>query len=207
MWRLYQAYRGASRRMRMALLRPSFKRYGKDFRFDPNGLYTPRNISVGDHVNLGQRPTMIAALSEIVIGNWVIFGPNVTIIGGGHNIRGVGIPVALNHSKTGDEDLGVRIDDDVWVGSNATILRGVHVHRGAIVSAGAVVTKSVPPYAVVGGVPATIIKFRLEPEQILEHEKKLYGSVDETIEAEMVDIQSERAMWPVERNREDPTLR
>ena len=58
------------------------------------------------------------------------------------------------------------IDDDVWIGYNATILSGVHIKQGAIVAAGAVVTKDVPPYAVVGGVPAKIIKFRFNPEQI-----------------------------------------
>ena len=69
----------------MLLYRPLFGSYGRNFHFDPDGLYTYSNIFVGDDVSLGWRPTLIAALSEIRIGNKVMFGPNVTIVGGGHN--------------------------------------------------------------------------------------------------------------------------
>jgi len=58
------------------------------------------------------------------------------------------------------------IGNDVWIGDNSIILDGVKVHDGAIISAGAVVTKDVPPYAIVGGVPAKIIKYRFSDEQI-----------------------------------------
>jgi acetyltransferase-like isoleucine patch superfamily enzyme len=80
------------------------------------------------------------------------------------------------HEKTPDDDLGVIIEDDVWVGTRAVILHGVRVRRGAIVAAGAVVTKSVPPYAIVGGVPARVLKFRWDVETILKHEEALYSA-------------------------------
>lgn len=60
------------------------------------------------------------------------------------------------------------VDDDVWIGYGATIMSGVHIGQGAVVAAGAVVTKDVPPYAIVGGVPAKVIKYRFEPEMIKE---------------------------------------
>lgn len=63
------------------------------------------------------------------------------------------------------------LDDDVWIGYNVTILSGVHIGQGAIVAAGAVVTKDVPPYAIIGSVPARIIKYRFSPnviEQLLQ---------------------------------------
>lgn len=60
------------------------------------------------------------------------------------------------------------IDDDVWIGYGATIMSGVHVAQGAVIAAGAVVTKDVPAYAVVGGVPAKVIKFRFDKECIGE---------------------------------------
>jgi len=92
----------------------------------------------------------------------------------------------------------IKIDDDVWIGYGATIMSGVHIEQGAVVAAGAVVTKDVPPYAVVGGVPAQIIKYRFENkiiEKLLQIDfskidekivrqniNKLYISVDENID-------------------------
>jgi acetyltransferase-like isoleucine patch superfamily enzyme len=60
----------------------------------------------------------------------------------------------------------ITIGNDVWVGVNAMILSGVEIGHGAVIAAGAVVNKNVPPYAVAGGVPAQVIKYRLRPEQI-----------------------------------------
>ena len=56
----------------------------------------------------------------------------------------------------------------MWIGYGCTIMSGVHIGQGAIIAAGAVVTKDVPPYAIVGGVPAKIIKYRFEPDMIEE---------------------------------------
>ncbi len=58
------------------------------------------------------------------------------------------------------------IGNDVWIGSNVLIIGGIKIGDGAIVAAGAVVTKDVPPYAIVGGIPARIIRFRFDKEQI-----------------------------------------
>ncbi len=60
----------------------------------------------------------------------------------------------------------LKIGNDVWIGANVLILDGVTIGNGAIIAAGAVVTKDVPPYAVVGGVPAKIIKYRFNKEEI-----------------------------------------
>ncbi len=69
----------------------------------------------------------------------------------------------------------VYIEDDCWIGTNVTILKGVTIGRGSIIAAGAVVNKSCPPYSIIGGVPANIIKFRWDSiDKILNHEKVLY---------------------------------
>lgn len=59
------------------------------------------------------------------------------------------------------------VEDDVWIGNGATILSGVRLGQGAVVAAGAVVAKDVPPYAIVGGVPAKVIKYRF-PQHIID---------------------------------------
>ena len=59
-------------------------------------------------------------------------------------------------------DQPVVIEDDVWVGANVTILKGVTIGHGSVVAAGAVVTKSCPPYSIIGGVPAKVLRKRFE---------------------------------------------
>lgn len=69
------------------------------------------------------------------------------------------------------------IENDVWCGANVTILKGVTIGRGSVVAAGAVVTKSFPPYNIIGGVPAKLLKMRFTPEQIAEHERLIKGNL------------------------------
>lgn len=152
-----------------------FAQHGVYFNFDPDGTYSYATISVGDHVNLGRQPTMLATRSYIRIGSHVMFGPNVTIRGGNHRIDIVGryLDEIGDAMKRPEDDLGVTIEDDVWIGGNATILHGVTVGRGSVVGADALVTTDVPPYSIMGGVPARVIGNRFTPEQIREHEQEL----------------------------------
>ena len=94
----------------------------------------------------------------------------------------------LEHGLVEKFDKDVVVEEDVWLGVNVTLLSGVTVGRGAIVAAGSVVTKDVPPYSVVGGVPARFIKFKWPLEDILKHERIIY-TVDERIsENKLVEI-------------------
>lgn len=79
--------------------------------------------------------------------------------------------------KNPEDDADVIIEDDVWVGCNVTILKGVTIGRGGIVAAGAVVTKSVPPYTIVGGVPAKKIGNRFKTvEDTIYHDSILFAN-------------------------------
>lgn len=82
-----------------------------------------------------------------------------------------------NHNLDAISKGDIVIDDDVWIGYNATILSGVHISQGAVVAAGSVVTKDIPPYAIVGGVPAKVIKYRFSDELINELLKIDYGKL------------------------------
>ena len=164
----------ARRRLKMLALRGAFRRHGRNFIFDPNGLYSFERIEVGDDVFIGPGASLTASRSRIVIGNKVMLGPNVTVLGGNHNIGEVGRFMFDVKEKRPGDDQPVVIEDDVWVGAGATILKGVRVGRGSVVAAGAVVTSTVPPYSVVGGLPARMIKMRFDRATIEEHERRLY---------------------------------
>jgi acetyltransferase-like isoleucine patch superfamily enzyme len=70
-------------------------------------------------------------------------------------------------SRTADMFSPVKFGNDIWIGNNANVLGGVVVSDGAVIGAGAVVTKNVPPYAIVAGVPATVKRFRF-PDKVIE---------------------------------------
>ena len=158
----------------MHFYRPLFASYGKGFRFDPYGCYTFGTIFVGDSVSLGDRPILLAAESKIYIGNKVMFGSEVMILAGDHNTSVVGEFMCNVKVKRPENNRDVIIEDDVWIGSRAIILKGVVIGRGCIVAAGAIVVESAPPYSIVGGVPARVLKFRWDVDTILQHEEKLY---------------------------------
>lgn len=114
------------------------------------------DVSIGNHSGLGNRFHVQNTVLEI--GNYVMTGQDVLILGGGHNFDDTSIPMGRQGSK-GKTHLTV--GDDVWIGARATILPKVrHIGSGAIVGAGAVVTKDVPEYAIVAGNPARIIGWR-----------------------------------------------
>ncbi len=138
---------------------------------DIKGLW---NLSIGDGTSIPKGSTFYCTEAPLTIGRKVIFGPHPTIITGDHRMDAVGKYIMDSHEKLSENDAPVVIEDDVWCGANVTILKGVTIGRGSVVAAGAVVTKSCPPYSIVGGVPAKVLKYRFTVEECLSHEKALY---------------------------------
>lgn len=121
---------------------------------------------------------------HLYIGNYCSIAGNVKfILGGNHNYKSFStypFNVKIGNKKTEAYTKGpIIIKDDVWIGENSTILSGITIEQGAIVSAGSVVTKSVPPYAIVGGVPANIIKYRFSEDIINELLKIDFSKIDD----------------------------
>jgi len=162
------------KRLRMVILRAAFRRVGRNFVFDPDSVFSYRTIEVGDDVFVAQGAILQSPRSQIIIGNKVMFGPEVAVLGGNHNASVIGQYMYDVKEKRPDDDQPIVIEDDVWIGARATILKGVRLQRGSIVAAGAIVTKDVPAYTVVGGIPAKVLAVRFTIEQILQHEAGLY---------------------------------
>jgi len=117
---------------------------------------SPRKICVGDHVRIGHNGDIHAYDEKIKIGNDVEIGPYVSIIGNNHVFKEKKILMRLQGQKSEE----INIENNVWIGTKATVLAGVTIHNGAVVGAGAVVTKDVAAYSVIGGVPAKVIRYR-----------------------------------------------
>lgn len=134
-------------------------------------------VVVGSYT-YGVTPSTVLLFREsdrVFIGKYCSFAYDVKIIASGeHNYNAVAnFPFYahfLNHGGERDTFTKgvVRVGNDVWVGARAIILSGVEIGDGAVIAAGAVVTKSVPPYAIVGGVPARLIKYRFSEKVIQE---------------------------------------
>lgn len=155
------------------MYRPLFKSYGKNFVFDPYGIYTFQRITVGNDVYLGPGAKLICAETTITLGNKIMFGPNVSILAGDHNITEIGQYMYDTKIKLPENDLPVKIEDDVWIGANAIIMKGVTIATGSIIASGAIVTKDIPPYSIAVGIPAVVRKKRFSEPQLLEHKRKI----------------------------------
>lgn len=113
------------------------------------------SLVVGDNSNFGDY-NFIGVRGPVRIGENVLFGPRVCIHAENHNIDRLDLPIRLQ----GESRVGVTIEDDCWIGSGVVILDGVTIGNGSVIAAGAVVTKSIPPYSIVAGVPAKLIRTR-----------------------------------------------
>lgn len=160
--------RKAISKLFMYCILPLFKKTGKNVRFNPMDDFSYENIEIGNDVWIGNG-ACFKTITSIKIGNKVMFGPNVSIMGGDHNTSQIGEFMYDVKFKLPENDLPIVIENDVWVGTRAIILKGVTIGEGSVIAAGALVTKNVAPYTIVGGVPARKLKNRFTEDQLKEH--------------------------------------
>lgn len=156
-------------------------------------------VKVGKHT-YGGLNVLNCTSNKLVIGSYCSIAKQTAfILGVDHRMSGVSTYPFKKLMLHGEQEAiskgDIIIEDDVWIGYGAIILSGVHIGQGAAIAAGAVVSKDVPPYAIVGGVPAKIIKYRfsesvrrqleridfskIDDEFVKGHISQLYEEIDE----------------------------
>jgi len=146
---------GWAKYIRRIVCKPIFKSAGRNNNIEKGAYFgTGFQIEIGDNSGIGVN---CEVCGPVRIGDNVMMAPEVIILTRNHKFDDLNIPM----SKQGHYPPEVVvIHDDVWIGTRVIILPGVTVNKGAIIGAGAVVTKDVPSYAIVGGNPAKVIRYR-----------------------------------------------
>jgi len=142
---------GSALSWRGSLARMALKRCGRNLKISSNvNIYNPQNVTVGDSVYIGYN--CYFGGGEIVLDDEVIIGPFVTVVAGNHTMRDGSYRFGpYQHGR-------IHIGRGTWLCANTVIASDVTIGKGCLVAAGSVVTKDVPDYSVVGGVPAKLIK-------------------------------------------------
>lgn len=141
------------RKVRFVFAKNFLDKCGNDVNFEKYARFSP-HLEIGDRSGVGYKACLFG---QIIIGNDVMMGPECHIYTTNHLFNRTDIPMNLQGVS---KEKPVIIGDDVWIGERVTILPGVKINNHSIIAACAVVTKDVPEYAIVGGNPAKIIKYR-----------------------------------------------
>ena len=168
--------KGTYRLLREPVIKASFRSCGKGVHIaEKSNIKGNKNICIGDDSVIGPGTVLWTTGAQLSIGKKVITGPNVTVITGDHRTNLVGRYMAdvTGTEKEPCNDRDVVIEDDVWIGANATILKGVTIREGCVIAAGAVVVKNTEPYGIYAGIPAVRIKDRFSVDELAEHQKRL----------------------------------
>jgi len=119
------------------------------------------NVTIGNNVFFNRNVSILAldgvAESEIIISDKCQFGPNVVIVSADHDFKNIG-QIRFTNSVPGK----IIIEEDCWIGSNVTITKDVVIGKGSVIGANSVVTRKIPPYSIAVGVPARVIKTRID---------------------------------------------
>lgn len=175
------------RRIQLEILRIKWARKNKHNDTTIKNICNIDSIQVGNYTYGYLYVFSTNDISRLIIGNYVSIATDVKfLLSGDHPYECLStFPIfAKVFGESQDESVSkgdIIVGDDVWIGQNAIILSGVKIGQGAIVAAGSVVTKDVPPYAIVGGSPAKIIKYRFDADMIDRLVKVDYSKISKVL--------------------------
>lgn len=146
-------------RLRQLVLRRFLRGFGQDTVIQAGfRIINPERVSFGSHCSIAQG-VFITGGGGVSLGDWVGLGPDTKIWSVNHRFDDPDRPWMLQ----GWDKKPVVIEDDVWLAANVFVMPGITIGKGAIVSAGTVVNKSIPPYAIVVGNPGRVVGWRKKP--------------------------------------------
>ena len=159
----------------------------------PGNMFDIRDVTIGKKTYGTIRIFNDVKNAHLYIGSFCSIGDNVVfLLGIDHPTNFIStFPFRVKIEKKDEMEAiskgNIVVDDDVWIGYGATILSGVHIGQGAIVGANALVTKDIPPYAIAGGTPAKLIKYRFEERIINELLKVDFDSLTDDMIIDNID--------------------
>ena len=141
-------------KVRCLLIKHFLKEFGEENRVGSDVYFGGgEDVEIGSFCQINKGSNLV----NVLVGNYVMIAPDVIFLFQTHDTDKIDTPMACQGKTVHKQSI---IEDDVWIGQRAIIMPGLKIGKGSIVGAGAVVTRDVPPYAVVGGVPAKVIKYR-----------------------------------------------
>lgn len=141
--------------LRGVLARRIFRRCGRGVLIKHGAYFgSGSEVELGDRSQVGHNARLD---HDVVIGDDVLMGPDVVMMSAGHAYEDPAVPI---NRQGQTERRPIHVGNDVWIGTRVVVLPGVRIGDGAVVGANAVVTRDVPPYAVVAGVPARVVRMR-----------------------------------------------
>jgi acetyltransferase-like isoleucine patch superfamily enzyme len=166
---IFDILAGGRRRALRAMQRGRFGSFGAGSTYDPttSSFDGYENMYIGRNVFIGRHAIVFIVDAPLVIGDDTIIGPGLCIMSGNHVFD---LPGRSFRGITEGRNRPITIGRNVWIGARVIVLSGVHIGDGAVIGAGAVVTRDVPPFAVAVGNPARVIRWRFEGPDREMHE-------------------------------------
>ena len=165
------AFGGIKSRFRSYSFKRNWRKNNVHNQTSAGNIFNDKLVSVGKYTYGQLNVLTFDDKTKLSIGNFCSIGPNVWFIpSADHSLNHISTyPYKVNvlgEALEGVAKGDIIVDDDVWIGLGATILSGVHIGQGAVIAAGAVVSKDVSPYSIVAGTPAKSLKNRVSEEAI-----------------------------------------
>lgn len=180
------AFGGIKSRYRSYSFKRNWRKNNGHNQTSAGNIFNDKLVSAGKYTYGQLNVLTFDDKTKLIIGNFCSIGPNVWFIpSADHSLNHISTyPYKVNvlgEALEGVAKGDIIIEDDVWIGLGATILSGVHIGQGAVIAAGSVVSKDVPPYAIVAGTPAKPLKNRVSDDIISFLLTLDYKALDETL--------------------------